>query len=101
MSNTHEKQIVSGTDYQASEYVKYSKPKVNPQGGKNVGILNSETNGATYLSTPLMLTWGVNENDFDIKGNFTYDMYLQFPIEEYATDFSLSYFAFEDSFLGG
>lgn len=86
MSKASEKQIVSGNDYQPSEYVKYNKPKLNPSGGKNVGILNSETNGATYISTPLMLTWGVNENDFDKTGtNFTYDMSLQFPSEEYAT----------------
>ena len=82
-----DKQIVSGVDYTPSTQVKYSKPKVNAVGGKNVGILNKDTNSATYLSTPLMLTWGVNENDFENNGKKTYDMSLQFPMgEEYETE---------------
>ena len=82
-----DKQIVSGVDYTPSDFVKYSKPKVNASGGKNVGVLNKNTNSATYLSTPLMLTWGVNENDFDNNGKKTYDMSLQFPMsEEYETE---------------
>lgn len=86
-----EKQIVPGVDYAPSQYVKYAKPKVNPSGGKNVGILNADTNSATYLSSPLMLTWGVNENDFDGNGKKTYDMSLQFPGEEYTTEATTSF----------
>ena len=56
----------------------YTKPKVNAQGGKGVGILNSKTKKALDLSTPLMLTWGINEYVNDETGKRTYDMSLQF-----------------------
>ena len=36
-----------------------------------------------YISTPLMLTWGVNEYTDEKSGKKTYDMALQFPNEEY------------------
>lgn len=77
--------IVQGVEYDADRLMKYSKPKVNNSGGKNVGILNAESNKSTALSTPLMLTWGVNEWDND-SGKKSYDMNLQFPKEEYAND---------------
>ena len=79
--------IAQGTEYNASESVKYTKPKVNASGGKNVGIMNASTGKGTYLSTPLMLTWGVNVWEPDQAGGRTsYDMSLQFPKEEYATE---------------
>ena len=65
--------------------MKYSKPKVNASGGKSVGILNATTNTSLYLSTPLMLTWGVNTYTDDRTGRSTYDMALQFPSQEYFT----------------
>ena len=49
--------------------------------GKSIGILNASANSATYISTPLMLTWGVS----DYEGNERYEMSLQFPNTEYAT----------------
>ena len=55
------KEILSGETFNAEKDTKYSKPKVNASGGKSVGILNVTTNGATYVSTPLMMTWGVSE----------------------------------------
>jgi hypothetical protein len=73
--------ILCGTDFTPSTDIKYSKPKVDSRGGKSVGILNASSNGATYISTPLMLTWGVS----DYEGNERYEMALQFPSEEYAT----------------
>ena len=76
------KTILSGADFTPASDIKYSKPKVDARGGKSVGILNSSSNGATYISTPLMLTWGVS----DYEGNERYEMALQFPSEEYATD---------------
>ncbi len=33
-----------------------------------------------------MLTWGINENDFEGKGTVKYDMALQFPRQEYASE---------------
>ena len=54
------KEIICGETFNPDKDLKYSKPKANSSGGKSVGILNASTNGATYLSTPLMLTWGVS-----------------------------------------
>lgn len=79
-----EKMILSGVSFDCASDVKYSKPKVNAVGGKSVGILNAATNSATYISTPLMLTWGVNSYTDDKTGKTTYDMSLQFPLSEYA-----------------
>jgi len=81
---TGSKTILSGADFSASSDIKYSKLKVDARGGKSVGILNSGSNSATYISTPLMLTWGINEHVDEKSGRVTYDMALQFPSEEYA-----------------
>jgi len=80
-----EKMILSGVTFDSNTDVKYSKPKVNAVGGKSVGILNTATNSATYLNTPLMLTWGINTFTDDKTGKNTYDMSLQFPIDQYAS----------------
>lgn len=81
-----EKMILSGVAFDSNSDIKYSKPKVNAVGGKSVGILNAASNTATYISTPLMLTWGVNTFTDDKTGQNTYDMSLQFPTSEYAND---------------
>ena len=81
---TGSKTILSGADFSPSSDIKYSKLKVDARGGKSVGILNSGSNSATYISTPLMLTWGINEHIDEKSGRVTYDMALQFPSEEYA-----------------
>src|SRR5210317_856687 len=80
------KTILSGVDFTPSSDIKYSKPKVDARGGKSVGILNAVSNTATYISTPLMLTWGINEYVDDKSGRVSYDMALQFPSEEYAKE---------------
>jgi len=63
--------------------MKFSPPKVNAAGGKNVNILNSSSGKTTILSTPLMLTWGVNEWADDNSDKKSYDFSLQFPGEDY------------------
>ena len=75
------KTILSGANFTPASDIKYSKPKVDARGGKSIGILNASANSATYISTPLMLTWGVT----DYEGNERYEMSLQFPNTEYAT----------------
>jgi len=94
------KTILSGVDFTPSTDTKYSKPKVDTRGGKSVGILNASANTATYISTPLMLTWGVNKFVDDKSGKISYDMALQFPSEEYAkedtTNFMNNMMAFEN-----
>lgn len=79
------KEIISGETFNPSKDVKYSKPKVNSSGGKSIGVLNAITNSATYIATPLMMTWGVSEFSDKKTSEKTYSMSLQFPGEEYNT----------------
>jgi len=80
------KTILSGASFNPTSDIKYSKPKVDARGAKSVGILNAGANSATYISTPLMLTWGVNEYIDEKSGKVSYDLALQFPNEEYAKE---------------
>lgn len=75
--------IVSGATFNASTDYVYTKPKLNANNGKMIGILNKDNMKSLYLSTPLMLTWGVNEYTDDKTGKKTFDMALQFPNQEY------------------
>jgi hypothetical protein len=80
-----QKMIIDGVNFNPATDYMYTKPKVNPSGGKSIGILNAESKKGLYLATPLMLTWGVNEFTDEKSGRKTYDMSLQFPKEEYNT----------------
>ena len=73
-------QVVLASAFTGSE-IAYSPPKTNASGGKSININNAKTKKYLMLSTPLMLTWGLNENDFD--GKRSYDLSLQFPSENY------------------
>lgn len=77
--------IVSGVDFDFKNGTQYTKPKINGAGGKSIGILNKASNKSLYVSTPLMLTWGINEYHDEVSGKRTYDMSLQFPSGEYDT----------------
>lgn len=74
--------VIQGTGLNVENDFAYTKVKVN-NGRKSVGILNKENMKQLYLSTPLMLSWGVNEYVDEKSGAKTYDMALQFPKEEY------------------
>ena len=76
--------ILSGVDLNvASDYI-YTKAKVNSNGRKSIGILNNESKKSLYISTPLMLTWGVNTYNDEKTGEVqSYDFALQFPNDEY------------------
>ena len=78
-----DKMIVTGSDLNVSN-ISYTKPKINKSGGKSVGILNTESKKTLHVSTPLMTTWGLNENDYD--GKKSYDFSLQFPREQDANN---------------
>mgnify|MGYP001332124182 CR=1 FL=1 len=87
MADTRENDfIIDATKFNANEDYSYTKPKVNASGGKSIGIISNKTKKALYLSTPLMLTWGVNEFIDEKTGRKSYDMSLQFPKDEYNTD---------------
>ena len=77
---------ISAAAFNPSKDVRYTKPKINKSGGKSVGILNSTTNKQLMLSTPLMLTWGVNKFVDEVTGRVSYDMALQFPSSDYANE---------------
>lgn len=77
---------ISAAAFNPLKDVRYTKPKINKSGGKSVGILNSSTNKQLMLSTPLMLTWGVNKFTDEKTGRESYDMALQFPSSDYATE---------------
>ena len=86
--------IISGVTLNPDTDVKYAKVKVNNSGGKSVGILNAASNTALNLQTPLMLTWGVNENTDKKTGEVqSYSMALQFPSDEYKTPSVSKFFA--------
>jgi len=76
-------QIVNVSDYNPSTDISYAKPKINAAGGKNITIMNSRLRKSTYLSTPLMLTWGMSEFRDDKSGKVSYELSLQFPNVDY------------------
>lgn len=78
--------IINSVTFNPSTDYLYTKPKINASGGKSIGIINKKSMKGLYLSTPLMLTWGVNENTDEKTGIKSYDMALQFPKEEYTND---------------
>jgi hypothetical protein len=91
--------IISGVSFAPDTDIKYAKVKVNNSGGKSVGILNAGTNSVLNLQTPLMLTWGVNENTDKKTGEVqSYSMALQFPSDEYKTPHVSKFFAAMQAF---
>ena len=80
MAHTNNTEIVNGFEFDNSKW-KYTKVNVNKVGGKSVGISNSNTNKVLMVTSPLMMTWGVNANDYENTGTPKYDMSLQFPRE--------------------
>lgn len=73
--------VTVGTQFNVNG-ISYGKPKPNSAGGKNVALVGPDRKGL-LLSTPLMINWGVNENDFDGSGKKSYDMAIQFPSDDY------------------
>lgn len=79
-------QIISTTDFNPSTDIAFQKPRLNKAGGKQVYINNRNTSRVLQLSTPLMLTWGVNKRVDESTGRISYDMSLQFPKDGYKTE---------------
>jgi hypothetical protein len=76
--------ILDGKKFTVSD-VSLGKVKPIASGGKNVPIYSKNARRNLHISTPLMLTWGVNKWDND-SGRDSYDMTLQFPNEDYKTE---------------
>ena len=77
--------VIPGASFNPDKDMKYTKPKVNSVGGRSVGIVNSKTSTVLNLSSPLMLTWGVQSFTDDKSGKVSYDLALQFPNEGFET----------------
>ena len=75
--------ILSPAMFNPLTSTKYAKPKVNTSGGKSIGIMNAASGTILQISSPMMLTWGVNTFTDEKTGKVTYDMALQFPNEEF------------------
>lgn len=86
MSTTKTDMIIEATKFVPSDDIIYAKPVVNKAGGKSVRINNKHNNRQLHLSMPLMLTWGVNARKDEQTGRESFDMSLQFPKEEYASE---------------
>lgn len=77
--------VIAGASFNPLTDMKYTKPKVNNVGGRSVGIVNSKTSTVLNLSSPLMLTWGIQDFTDDKTGKVSYDLALQFPNEGFET----------------
>jgi hypothetical protein len=75
--------FLNGATDDLSTSINLGTPKVNAAGGKNIPIFNKIARNGLKVETPMMLTWGINENQFDGSDKKSYDMSLQFPSAEY------------------
>lgn len=75
--------FLNGATDDLSNSINLGTPKVNASGGKNIPIFNKIARNGLKVETPMMLTWGINENQFDGSDKKSYDMSLQFPSAEY------------------
>lgn len=75
--------VINGATFNAENDFTYTKPKANKSGGKSVGIQSTSDNKSLHLSTPLMMTWGVNGFENKQTGVIeSYDLSLQFPRDQ-------------------
>jgi hypothetical protein len=86
MSTQSDNLIINGHSFNPKRDIAYNKPRVNKANGKSVGILNKHTSRQLMLSTPLMLTWGINRRVDEQTNKESYDMALQFPQEGYTNE---------------
>ena len=79
--------IISGPTFNVDADINFAAVKVTANGRKTIGVNNkkSKSSKITYISTPLMLTWGINKFVDEATGNESFDMALQFPQAEYMT----------------
>ena len=90
--STSTQNILSPAGFNPHTCVKYAKPKANASGGKSIGILNAVSNTVLQISSPMMLTWGVNQFVDEKTGKVSYDMSLQFPNDEFYDDATRKFF---------
>jgi hypothetical protein len=79
--------ILSPSEWDTSA-VKFLPPRVNDMGGKAIGVVSRQTNRSLHISSPLMMTWGINDfvNPDTGESDGKFSITLNFPNEEYSTD---------------
>ena len=87
---TQAKPVVLSVSEWTPASFKFMPPKVNDKGGKSINVISKQTNRSLHISTPLMMTWGINdfvdEKTGEADGKFSVS--LNFPNDEYATPFT-------------
>ncbi len=73
--------IITGSELNPETGISYGKIKINANGGKSLSIVSTSSKKVLHVSTPLMMTWGMNVNEFE-AGKKTFDLSLQFPREQ-------------------
>ena len=78
-------ELITAFDDFSVPSMSYGAPRTNARGGKSIKILDAKKN-TLILSTPLILTWGVNKMVDDDTGRVSYSLSLQFPSEQYSNE---------------
>jgi hypothetical protein len=71
--------------------ITYGTPRINARGGKSIKILDTKKN-TLVLSTPLILTWGINKIVDEDSGRTDYNFSLQFPSSDYGNENTNEFF---------
>lgn len=74
------------------ENVSYGTAKINKRGGKSIKLLDSKKN-SLILSTPLILTWGINKMVDEDSGRASYNLAIQYPSENYGTNATRDFYS--------
>ena len=87
MSNATTSIVLTVPEWNVSS-IKYMQPKVNDRGGKSINLISSQTNRSLHISTPLMMTWGIQDwvDEKTGESNGSYKIALNFPTEDYKKD---------------
>ena len=93
----HSMTIIAAANFKPSTDIAYKAPWTNTKGMKNVGINSASSGTQLHLRVPMMLTWGVNENEHE-PGNKKYDFSLQFPRQGEETAQSNAFLAAMEAF---
>jgi len=83
--------LITSFDDFSVDTMSYGAPRTNARGGKSIKIFDAKKN-TLVLSTPLILTWGVNKMVDEDTGRVSYTMSLQFPGEDYMNDSMSTFF---------
>lgn len=92
--STPAKPIVLTSSEWIPSSVKYMPPKINDRGGKSIPTISTQSKRSLHITTPLMMTWGVNDfvDEKTGESDGKYSISLNFPNADYSN-------AATDSFL--